>query len=108
MNPQLLYNYACANERLNKFNLAIKFFQYACKIKARWADALFGEAVCHFKVQAYKDAKRCVKKAIAAHDKNHSLEEPQVLQYFQAMCYRKLKKYKHANRDYGALSAYFK
>jgi hypothetical protein len=24
------------------------------------------------------------------------------------MCYRKLRKYKHANRDYGALSAYFK
>ena len=42
LNPQLLYNFACANERIKRYEMAIKFFEFAEKCKARWPDALFG------------------------------------------------------------------
>ena len=29
LNPHLLYNYACANERMRQFHTSVKFFRYA-------------------------------------------------------------------------------
>lgn len=79
--PQLLYNYACANERIGKFQMAVKFFSYAQRVRPRWTDALFGEAVSHFKGQDFKSAKRCIKKAIKSY-KDDSLEKLEVMVYF--------------------------
>lgn len=72
LNPQLLYNFAVANEHILRQKIAIKFYQYAEICKPRWSDALLGEAICHFKLEDYKSAKRCTKKAIKGY-KNDSL-----------------------------------
>ena len=32
-NPQLLYNYACANEKIGNYHRAVRFFQFASKLK---------------------------------------------------------------------------
>ena len=49
-NPELLYNYACANEKIGNYQTAIKFFEFASQLKNNWPDALFGEAITHFKL----------------------------------------------------------
>lgn len=33
-------------------------------MRLNWTDALFGEAVTHFKVQNYKEAEQCITKAL--------------------------------------------
>ena len=59
-------------------------------------------------MQDYKAAKRCIKCAIKGY-KDSCLEKLEVYQYFQAMCYKNLKKFSKAKRDYLALSnSYFK
>ena len=104
--PELLYNYACANESTGNFPTAVKFFAYAHQVRPRWCDALFGEAVSHFKMQDFKSAKRCIKRAIKSY-KNDSKEKIEVMIYFQAMCYKNLRKYDKAKRDYGSLLAVY-
>ena len=99
LNPQLLYNFACANERIERYEIAIKFFQFAEKCKARWPDALFGQAICHFKLHDFKASKKCTKIAIKAY-KNDSMIPQEVMLYFQAMCYKNLRKFDKASRDY--------
>lgn len=125
LNLTLLYNYGCANERLGRYDTAIRFFQYAEDIKPRWSDALFGKAVTYFKLGEYKQSKKCVKLAIKQfkYDKNHGsvydkdddfikekdpMKKINEMIYFKAMCYKKLKKYKLAQRDYQYISEVFK
>lgn len=106
LNPELLFNYANCNERLGKHKTAVKFFRFAQIVREGWSDAYFGEAVSHFEQQYFLEAKRCVKKAIywsEENAKNHSAkdhvdskEDIQILKYFQAMCYKNLKKFDKA------------
>ena len=73
MNINLLYNYACVNERLGRYDVALRFFQHAMEIRPRWTDALFGQAVTYFKLGKYCQSKDCVKTAIYNY-KNDSFE----------------------------------
>jgi len=107
LNLHLLYNYAATNTKMGKYEIAIRFFKYAQEIRPRWTDALFGEAVTHFKLGEFKRAKKCIKLAIQ-HYKNDSFEKIEVMQYFKAMCYKNLGKYRKAKRDYGALLSIFR
>lgn len=75
-------------------------------MKLNWTDALFGEAVATFKLRRFKDAARCIEKANRSH-KGDALEDKNVMKYFQAMCYKKLRMFKFAKRDYLGLSVVF-
>lgn len=99
----MLYNYACANEKSGNYNTALTFFQFASKLKLNWTDALFGEAVTHFKIKNYGEAERCILKALKSYKGTEALENFEVMQYFKAMVYKKLKDYPKAKRDYEAL-----
>lgn len=68
---------------------------------------MYGEAVTHYKIGDFKQSKKCVKIAIKNY-KVDSLQDPNEMLYFKAMCYKHLEKYSKACRDYGALSAIFK
>jgi tetratricopeptide (TPR) repeat protein len=57
-------------------------------------------------MQDFKSAKRCIKRAIHSY-KNDNLEKLEVMVYFQAMCYKNLRKYDKARRDYGSLLAMY-
>jgi len=57
-------------------------------------------------MQDFKSAKRCIKRAIKSY-KNDSLEKLEVMIYFQAMCYKNLRKFDKAKRDYGSLLAMY-
>jgi hypothetical protein len=63
MAHEMLYNYAVAHERLGYDEMAVKFFRFASKVKQNWSDALFGEAVTHFKLKRFRDAAKCIEKA---------------------------------------------
>ena len=81
LNLQLIYNYACVNEKLGRYDIAIRFFGYAIEIRPRWTDALFGQAVTYFKLGNFKMSKKCVKTAIHNY-KNSCFEKLEVMQYF--------------------------
>ena len=76
-------------------------------MKLNWTDALFGEAVTHFKTQNFVEAERCISKAIDCYNRTDALEDINVMSYFKAMVYKKLKEYKKAKRDYEALQKLF-
>ena len=104
---KLLYNYASINEKIGNYDMALKFFDFCKEIRPRWTDALFGKAVTFFKLGEFKKSKKCVK--IAIHNyKSDSFEQLEVMQYFQAMCYKNLGKFKKAERDYAALTEVFR
>lgn len=107
LNLEMLYNYACISEKLGRPELALKFFRHAREIRPRWTDALFGEAVTNFKLGDYKTSQERIALAIA-HYKEDSSVDLGVMQYFQAMCYKRLGDYKKAKRDYGGLLARFR
>lgn len=103
LNLQLLFNFAVFNEKQGRINIARRFFKYCQDIRPRWCDALFGEAVTYYKDGNYKASKRCVKIAIK-NFKNDSLQNPDEMLYFKAICYKHLEKYHKAQRDYGSLT----
>jgi len=103
----MLYNYACISEKLGRPQVAIKFFRHAQEIRPRWTDALFGEAITHFKLGDYHASQECMKLAIHNY-KDDSSVDLGVMQYFQAMCFKKMGDSAKAKRDYGALLAVFK
>jgi tetratricopeptide (TPR) repeat protein len=105
--PQLLYNYACANEKVGNYQVAVRFFRFASKLKQNWTDALFGEAVTHFKLRNYTEAEACIVKALKSYKKADAMEEYEVMLYFKAMVYKKLKDYDRAKRDYESLQGVF-
>ena len=74
-NPYLLYNYACINEMLMNFKQAQIFFNFCLEITPNWSDALYGIALCHFKQEDYKIAKKVVNKAIFFHSDYDQEEE---------------------------------
>jgi len=106
-NPELLYNYACANERIGKYQVAVKFFNYANKMKLNWSDALYGQSIAHFKLKQYSAAERCAVKAVKCYNVNDSLETIDVMIYFKAMCYKRIGNYALAKRDYESLIKIF-
>lgn len=61
---KLLYNYASLNEKLERYDIALQFFDFCLEIRPRWTDALFGKAVTYFKLGEFKKSKKCVKTAI--------------------------------------------
>lgn len=91
-----MYNFACSNERLGNYEKAMRFFQYAQKVKPLWADAIFGEALTHFKLKDFRSAKRCVKLALQTYTEG-SLENKDALKFFKAMCYKNLGKFGKAS-----------
>lgn len=103
---EMIYNFAVANERVGNDAVAVQFFRFASMVKLNWTDALFGEAVATFKLRRFKDAARCIEKANRSH-KGDALEDKNVMKYFQAMCYKKLRMFKFSKRDYCGLSVVF-
>ena len=49
-NPQLLYNYATANERIGNYMTAIKFYKFSLEIHPWQCSTLYALAICHFKI----------------------------------------------------------
>lgn len=103
----MLYNYACINEKLGRPDIALKFFRHARELRPRWTDALFGEAVTHFKLGNYRKSQESIGLAIA-NFKEDSAVDLGVMLYFQAMCYKKLGDFKKARRDYVGLLALYR
>ena len=106
LNLTLLYNFACAQERLSRFKTALRFFDYCEELQQRWTECLYAKAVIHFKLGDYSKAKKLVKVAIYNY-KHNSLPELNHMLYFKAMCYKKLGKINKAKRDYGYLTSVF-
>ena len=76
-NPELLFNYACANERLGNYRVAIQFFQFAYDVRPDWSDALYGLAIAHFKLCEYKKACKLIKQTIKIYMINkEKMKEP--------------------------------
>ena len=65
LSVDLLYNYACINEKLGRPYIALKFFEHARELRPRWTDALFGEAVTYFKLGNYRKSQESISLAIS-------------------------------------------
>lgn len=102
LNPRMLYNFAVANERVGNDVFALLFFKFARMARLNWADAWFGESVVYFKLGMFRDAADSIEAANKCYKAN-CLEDKHVMIYFQAMCYRKLRLYRQAKRDYDNL-----
>lgn len=50
----LLYNFACLNERVGNYTNAFRFFEFALEVKPKWAEAIYGQALSCFKKKEYK------------------------------------------------------
>lgn len=101
-NAYLMYNFACANERLGNYEKAMRFFQYAQRAKPRWTDAVFGEALAHFKLKDFTSAEACVELALETYAEG-SIESEDALKFFKAMCYKNLGQYEKASTSYTEL-----
>ena len=61
----------------------------------------------HFKLRNYTEAEACIVKALKSYKKADAMEEYEVMLYFKAMVYKKLKQYARAKRDYESLQGVF-
>jgi len=105
-NEKLLYNFACANEQLGHYEKAMRFFQYAQIVRPNWTDAVFGEALTHFKLKNFKKAKKCVELALRTYEAN-SFESEDILRFMKAMCDKNLSNYEEATYEYRQLKRLF-
>ena len=109
LSPQLLFNFGNVHERIGEYETAIKFFKFAQLRDEGWSDAYYGEGICQFEMQNFKNAKKSLKMAIKNWEEGNekSKEDIKVLKYVLAMSYKNLKKYDKAAREYSSLNQIF-
>ena len=68
-------------------------------MRPNWTDAVFGEALTHFKLKDFKRAKRCVDQAIDTYQPG-SNESKDFLKFIKAMCNKNLGNYNESSEQY--------
>ena len=62
-----------------------------------YTDAIFGEAIAHFKLRCFKKSLKCVEKAIESYSEKAKEKEINILLFVRAMCYKNLGMYDEAS-----------
>jgi len=62
-------------------------------VKPLWTNAVFGEAISHFKLKRFVEAKKCITVAINNFDESDCMESIHVLEFIKAMCDKNLGNY---------------
>lgn len=82
----LLYNLACAFEKLGKRQNTLLWFKYALQLKPRWTDALYGVAVTQFKSGDFNSALEFIERAVETY--RQGLVSLNCMIYLRSMCYK--------------------
>jgi len=59
-------------------------------------DAIFGEAIGHFKLRIFDKAKHCMERAIECHE-DGAMESKETMKFIKAMCNKNLGLYQEAS-----------